>query len=156
MAEAIADALDNHRMVVFAGNGHIAYKFGIPDRVHRRSGASFRTLMPVTVGAKVKRHVADYIWVTPPHMPKPRRVIVGIRLKANDQEERVLIEEVVEESPAERAGIKAQDVLLAIDARPVSGLMDVHTAVAGSKGARTHLFKIERQGEILELTVRLD
>ena len=89
-------------------------------------------------------------------MSKPRRPIVGIRFKKTDQEDGVIIEEVIEESPAERAGIKPQDILVAIDGNPISDLMDVHTAVAGSKRAPTHVFDIERQGEMLQLTIHLN
>lgn len=155
MAEAIAGAIHNNRMVVLAGNGHIVHKFGIPDRAHKRTSASFRTVMPVAVGREVEHDVADYIWVTPLSMPMPKRPLVGIRLKAMDQGEGLLIQGVMDKSPAAKAGIKPQDILVAIDGRPVSSPMDVHKVMVASKGAPTHLFKIERQGEILELTIRL-
>jgi len=70
MAEAIAHAIDNNQMVVLAGNGHIAYRFGIPDRVLRRTNTSFRTIMPVPVGTEVKPDIADYVWVTPLQVPR--------------------------------------------------------------------------------------
>ena len=153
MARAIAQALNTNRMVVLAGNGHIAYKFGIPDRAYRRTHAPFRTIMPVAVGTEVEPDVADYIWVTPLHMP--RRAVVGIRLKTTKEGGGLLIEDVIEESPAALVGIKPQDILLAIDGMPVSSLIDVHKAMAGAKRAPTHVLKIERRGQIIELTIRL-
>ncbi|NVM24004.1 MAG: ChaN family lipoprotein [Desulfobacterales bacterium] len=155
MAQTIAEALNNNRVVVLAGNGHIAYKFGIPDRAYGRTRASFRTVMPVAVGTEVESDVADYIWVTHRQMPRPRRPVVGIRLEAMDNGKGVLIKGVIEKSPAALAGIKAQDILLAVDGRPITSLMDVHKAMAGAKRAPTHVFRIERQGETLELTIRL-
>jgi len=65
MAEAIAENLKDDVMVVLAGNGHIRFKYGIPDRAFSRTGAGFRTIFPAAVGGRVKRAVADYIWVTP-------------------------------------------------------------------------------------------
>jgi len=65
MAEAIAENLNNDVMVVLAGNGHIQFKYGIPDRAFRRTGASFRTVYPAKVGNEVELDIADYIWVTP-------------------------------------------------------------------------------------------
>ncbi len=65
MAEAIADNLKDDVMVVLAGNGHIQFKYGIPDRAFSRTGAAFRTIYPAPAGGKVKLDVADYIWVTP-------------------------------------------------------------------------------------------
>ena len=65
MAEAIAENLNDGVMVVLAGNGHIQYKYGIPDRAFRRTGAFFRTVYLAKVGSEVELDVADYIWVTP-------------------------------------------------------------------------------------------
>jgi uncharacterized iron-regulated protein len=65
MAEAIAQNLNGDMMVVLAGNGHIQFKYGIPDRAFRRTGASFRTIYLAGVGGEVELSIADYIWVTP-------------------------------------------------------------------------------------------
>ncbi|MGD2037607.1 MAG: ChaN family lipoprotein [Desulfobacterales bacterium] len=65
MAESIAANLGGNKIVVLAGNGHIRYKYGIPDRTFRRTNASFRTLYPVSAGEEVELGVADYVWVTP-------------------------------------------------------------------------------------------
>lgn len=65
MAETIAKNLNDAVMVVLAGNGHIQYKYGIPDRAYAQTGASFRTIYLAPVGSEVKRDIADYIWVTP-------------------------------------------------------------------------------------------
>jgi len=65
MAETIAQNLNDALMVVLAGNGHIQFKYGIPDRVYEQTGASFRTIYLAPAGSEVKRDIADYIWVTP-------------------------------------------------------------------------------------------
>lgn len=65
MAASIARKLGEGPMVVVIGNGHIQYKYGVPDRAYERSGASFRTVYLVSVGTQVDLAVADYIWVTP-------------------------------------------------------------------------------------------
>jgi uncharacterized iron-regulated protein len=64
MAERIAQNLNDAVMVVLAGNGHIQFKYGIPDRAFTRTGASFRTVYLEPAGSQVKRDIADYIWVT--------------------------------------------------------------------------------------------
>jgi uncharacterized iron-regulated protein len=64
MAETIAQNLDDGAMVVLAGNGHIQYKYGIPDRAYRQTGVAFRTIYLEPAGGKVERDIADYIWVT--------------------------------------------------------------------------------------------
>ena len=65
MAESIASDLGNKKLVVLTGNGHIQYKYGIPDRTFRRTGASFRTIYLASVGEEVELGIADYVWVTP-------------------------------------------------------------------------------------------
>jgi uncharacterized iron-regulated protein len=66
MAETIAQNLGEGMMIVLAGNGHIQFKYGIPDRAFRRTGVSFRTIYLAPVGSEVALDVADYIWVTAP------------------------------------------------------------------------------------------
>ena len=64
MAAAIAENLNDDVMVVLAGNGHIQFKYGIPDRAFTLTGAAFTTIYPAAVGAEVEPDIADYIWVT--------------------------------------------------------------------------------------------
>jgi len=66
MAQAIAENLNADVMVVLAGNGHIQFKYGIPQRAFKRTGASFRTVYPASAGRSVTPDIADYIWVTKP------------------------------------------------------------------------------------------
>ncbi|PQP35245.1 hypothetical protein C6A37_03585 [Desulfobacteraceae bacterium SEEP-SAG9] len=66
MAESIVLHRHGDRMIILTGNGHIIHKFGIPNRTFRRTEAPFKTIYPATIGSKIKRSFADYIWVTPP------------------------------------------------------------------------------------------
>ena len=65
MAEAIAENLNGDVMVVIAGNGHIQYKYGIPDRAFNRTKVDFRTVYLASVGGEIDLDIADFIWVTP-------------------------------------------------------------------------------------------
>lgn len=68
MADNIVSSFkeDLKKMVVLTGNGHIIFKFGIPDRVQRRADLSFATVMPLSSpGPKpLDRGMADFIWLT--------------------------------------------------------------------------------------------
>jgi uncharacterized iron-regulated protein len=64
MAEAVAQNLNNDVMVVLAGNGHILFKYGIPDRAFQQTGAAFKTIYTASAGTEVEPDIADYIWVT--------------------------------------------------------------------------------------------
>jgi uncharacterized iron-regulated protein len=63
MAEAAAIHLGDGMLVVLAGNGHIQYKYGIPERVFKRNGLPYRTIYPVAADEVVDVSVADYLWV---------------------------------------------------------------------------------------------
>jgi uncharacterized iron-regulated protein len=65
MAESVASNLGANQIVVLAGNGHLQFKYGIPNRAFRRTGASFRTIYLASAEEEVELGVADYIWITP-------------------------------------------------------------------------------------------
>jgi uncharacterized iron-regulated protein len=73
MAQNISDFLikEKKKMIVFAGNGHIVNKFGIPDRAVRRHPVSMVTVMPYAIHGteNIEKGMADYVWLTPsyPH-----------------------------------------------------------------------------------------
>ena len=62
MAESVARSLGSGRMVVLAGNGHIQFKYGIPDRAFERTGAPFRTVFLASTGEETAPGIADYVW----------------------------------------------------------------------------------------------
>lgn len=65
MAESIANALGADRMVVLAGNGHIQFKYGIPERTFKRNSVSYRTIYQASAGEELNPAIADYIVVAP-------------------------------------------------------------------------------------------
>jgi uncharacterized iron-regulated protein len=68
MARNIAEHVKNNAgmMIVIAGNGHIRFKYGIPDRVAKRVPVSMATLMPypITGHEDLQGGLADYVWLT--------------------------------------------------------------------------------------------
>jgi uncharacterized iron-regulated protein len=61
MAESAARIRDADRIVVLAGNGHIQYKYGIPERTFKRNGLAYRTIYQASTGEEVDPSIADYI-----------------------------------------------------------------------------------------------
>jgi uncharacterized iron-regulated protein len=68
MAETISRHLASSggKMVVFSGNGHIAYKFGVPDRTVRRIPVTAATVIlhPAAGSETLKKNLADFVWIT--------------------------------------------------------------------------------------------
>lgn len=74
MAHHVASQLreGNHKMVVFAGNGHLVRGFGIPERTIRRFPASTAIVLPYPLAGKVSldREASDYVWLTADYSAK--------------------------------------------------------------------------------------
>ena len=74
MAENLAADIKkyNEQIVVFAGNGHIVNKFGIPERTQKRAPVRMATVMlyPLTERTTIKKGIADYVWLTGNYLPK--------------------------------------------------------------------------------------
>jgi uncharacterized iron-regulated protein len=64
MAESVATLLGADRMVVMAGNGHIQFKYGIPERAFKRNGISYRTIYQASAGEEPEPSIADYVLKT--------------------------------------------------------------------------------------------
>lgn len=64
MADGVARITPGRPLVVLIGNGHIAYKHGVPNRALARNGASFRTVCLTEAKGPVRPDMADYVWVT--------------------------------------------------------------------------------------------
>ncbi|NJL85232.1 MAG: ChaN family lipoprotein [Leptolyngbyaceae cyanobacterium SM1_1_3] len=72
MAAAIAEfrQVHNRPVLVLAGQGHVIYNFGIPDRVQRRSDEAIQQqsvlLNPIaTFEVETDRAIANYLWHAP-------------------------------------------------------------------------------------------
>jgi uncharacterized iron-regulated protein len=63
MAESAVENLGAATMVVLAGNGHIQYKYGIPQRAFRRNGLPYRTVVLLAPDEDPDPDAADYIGV---------------------------------------------------------------------------------------------
>lgn len=68
MAANIAKYLKDggRKLIVFAGNGHILNRYGIPNRVSKRLPVSQAIVSPFVLGSQkeLKKDAADYIWFT--------------------------------------------------------------------------------------------
>ncbi len=65
MAASISRYVGQNTMIVLIGNGHIVYKFGVPDRAFARTGLPFATIYLTTEEDRIEPDMADFIWMTP-------------------------------------------------------------------------------------------
>jgi uncharacterized iron-regulated protein len=71
----------HRKLIVFTGNGHIVYRFGIPNRVLERVPVSAVTIMPYALvePSSIPSEIADFVWLT----PNSRRPHESMRKKMN-------------------------------------------------------------------------
>lgn len=63
MAASVSAVTDADRVLVLAGNGHIQYRYGIPERAFKRNGLAYRTVYQASPGEDVDPAIADYIFL---------------------------------------------------------------------------------------------
>jgi aminopeptidase N len=152
MAESIDRFLKKNpdfRLVVLAGAGHLQYGSGIPKRSFRRNGYSYAIVLNE---GEVKKHIADFVV-----FPEPTKGPTAPRLMAvlAEQNQRVRITGFAQDSAAEKAGLKAEDILMSLDDSPVSSVEDVRLALFYKRPGETIKVKVRRGDEELEFNVPL-
>ena len=170
MAESIINYLDSpagkdKKMLVLTGGFHVAYGFGIPRKVFEQRRWAYTVVLPTTPAELEENepqrmdvdspdlplYEADYLWCIPYRNLNDSRVRLGVQLQ--DSEAGVTIILVQPGSAAAAAGIKPEDVVKAVDGRPVRKSLDLQYALLEKKiGDRGHLTLV-RDGR--ELTVEV-
>ncbi len=131
MAESAAEYLDanpERRMVILAGSGHLAFGYGIPQRLQRRTGASYASVL--NSESEIEPAVADYVLLSE-DVPLPPAGVLGARM--DDAAGGARIVSFGPGSAAEASGLERNDVLTAVDGQPVATVADVRVALWDKK-----------------------
>jgi S1-C subfamily serine protease len=80
------------------------------------------------------------------HRPVPPRVAPKIGYQAG-----IAVAEVVEGSPAARSGIRADDIIVAVDDHPIADAGDLQRLMVDEAIGRSMTVKVLRRGELVEL-----
>jgi S1-C subfamily serine protease len=124
MAHNAAEALEAYpdsKMVVLAGNGHLQYSWGIPDRLKRLSGESVAIVL--NNGSDiVNESLADYI-LYPPEIEAP--VSPKIMVFLNEIEEQVKITKLIPGGVSDKAGLRENDTIVGIDDSEIKDIADL-------------------------------
>jgi uncharacterized iron-regulated protein len=155
LAEALATTPNSTRFMVAAGNGHIENRRGIPMRTRRRTNHVYKTVITLPAGSPVQlpdARLADYVWIITPAEP-PHRGRLGVMVRSAPSGRGVEVLDVITGSPAAKAGLRNQDVLLEVDGTPVDTLEDLHRVF--TSGSHQRRLKVLREGKTLAVTVEL-
>lgn len=170
MAESAYRALTSaagrdRQLVVLAGGGHIQYGFGIPRRLFRRLPTSYATVLPTVEEVPADRPdlqmdvdvprmplpIGDFVWLDAFQDLEDRRVKLGVRIEPAAAGMAVI--EVEPGSAAADAGVRAGDVLISLDGRPLADMVGVQVALGLAPVGGHGDLVVERDGRRLTLTV---
>jgi hypothetical protein len=91
-----------------------------------------------------------------PGGPPPGTVILGVVVSPAEGKGGVLIREVIENTPAAKAGLKAGDRIKSVGGQAVEGVAGLRAAVAGFKGGGKAEIVFERDGKEEKVRVEFD
>jgi uncharacterized iron-regulated protein len=128
-AAAFLAAYPDHHLVVIAGNQHLAWGGTMPQRVQQRAQVTTAVILNSWQGP-VGPGLADFL-LLPEERPLPTAGKMGALLK--EDKGQVTIASCLEDSPCEKAGIKAGDRITAIDSNPINSTADLSLAMLGKQ-----------------------
>jgi len=137
-----------HVLVILAGNGHLRYRYGIPQRLERLSGLSPLVILQ---DDKLEETIADYVLLTTP-IKGQLTPVMGFYpdRKVTDQ---VIIDGVKDATTAARAGLKKGDIITQLDNKPLITFADLKLALLYADTSKQVQIKLKRGDSILEKTL---
>ena len=156
-------------MVVLVGSGHVSYDLGIARQAKQWLDGRIASVIPISVvdGDRepvevVQASYADFLWGLPPARD-PIYPVLGLSTRKIEEAEgeehpdgpisKVI--HISEETVAEAEGFQIEDVMLEMDGVPLRGKETFNRLMADKRWGDFAVFKIERDGETMELTVPL-
>jgi serine protease Do len=132
---------------------------GINSQIYSRTGGymGLSFAVPIDVAMKVKTDLQKYGKVT--------RGRLGVTIQGVSQEladsfglkkaQGALVAAVEAKSPADKAGVKTGDIILAVDGRAIENSIDLPRVIGETRPGTTVNLKVWRQGETQELRASL-
>jgi uncharacterized iron-regulated protein len=144
MAESINEFLNenpDYKIVVLAGNGHLVYGYGIPQRTYRRNGDKFSIILN---DEEDRDDIAD-VRLFPQALETTESPKLGILVAKDSQG--VKIHDFSEESIAKQSGIKKGDEILSFDNNPIASIEDLKVNLLYKEKGDTAVIKVLRDGK---------
>jgi uncharacterized iron-regulated protein len=151
-------------ILVFTGNGHVVFGFGIPKRFYRRTSIPYQTIALKVwkenldedfTFTEASSPLANFLWITQFIPPEKRRPRIGVVLKQRENQKGLWIERVIPDSPAEKAGLLLGDQLMMVEGKEIAKVKDIHDAIKQKGWVKNIILTIIRDGEKKEIRVTL-
>jgi len=172
MAQTAADFLQSDKgkgkkLMIMAGGYHVRYGFGIPRRLFRRLPVNFVVVNPYAVEIAEEKQenvmdvdlpyfpmrAADIYWGVVYEGTGNEPVLLGVTYKEVEDGDGVIIQGVMPGSPADKAGLKKDDVILTMDGEAINEGFDLKYQVSQHKVGDESPIEVQRGEERLTVTV---
>ena len=130
----------NRPMVILTGDGHVQYKYGIPDRLLRRIKVSDSVVIN-NPGYGISPDMGDYLLLSEEH-PLPIAGKLGLVLTFAD--DKIVVDGFSHNSVGKAAGIHKGDFLVLIDGKPINDMQAVKLTMWDKKPGQKVTLKIRR------------
>jgi len=149
-----AAELEDSRVVVLAGSGHLLYNLGINRRVYEKRPLPYKTVICVMVpqgedSIKVSRSLADFVWGIP-FEPKPVYPSPGLALKKIEGLDHLVIEREAVSGVAKGQDFKKGDIILSVDGKSYSSINELRLYLSQFSWGDEVCFKLLREAEPIE------
>lgn len=133
----------DHRMVVIAGGGHLAYGSGIPKRAFRRNGLPYFIALN---DGEVDKDIADYLI-----LPEPLEGVTAPKLMTalKVEDKRVTVVEMPDNSVSRKAGIRVGDIILSVRNEKIESVEDLKLLLFYAKQGETVKVRVLRKRFLL-------
>lgn len=146
-AAAFLAAHPDHVLVVLAGNGHVSHGHGIPPRLRARLHVDQR----VVLGDADIAGGDIYLPVVDASLAPAGRLGVAIRPGSDG----AVVDSLADDGPARRAGLRVDDVIIAIDAEPVDSYAALRLALFDKRPGSEIVVSVRRDDDELAYPLAL-
>jgi uncharacterized iron-regulated protein len=153
-----AQNIENKKVVVLAGSGHLLYNLGINRRASERTRRPFKTVICIEIPESeglvtVARTLADYVWGIPEEK-MPAFPSVGLRLKKFEGLDNPVIESQPIDGVALNAGFEKGDIILSVDRMSFFDVNELRIYLAQFKWDEEVKFKLLRDARPVEIALK--
>jgi membrane-associated protease RseP (regulator of RpoE activity) len=146
-------------LVVLVGSGHVAYGVGIEHQARQWFNGKITTLIPVPVQDSdgkpvpgVKASYANFLWGIPYERDE---LYPSIGISTSDAPSARKIINVDKDSVAARAGLKVDDLIIALDGSPTPDRESWNRLMATKNWGDTAIMTVKRAGVESKIDVEL-
>ncbi|MCP4371518.1 MAG: PDZ domain-containing protein [Deltaproteobacteria bacterium] len=152
MADSAANFLADNpasKLVIFAGNGHVRHKYGIPQRLYRRVNEPYTVIVQ---DEEIEDGIADYVLITT-KLEGEKSPKLGVMVEK--KEDSLVVNDVMEKGPAGKAGLQKEDIITKFSGFSIKTLADLKIALFSTKIGDRVSIQVERDGKTLDIEVEL-